>query len=278
VPGPPVPYLWSIIRNAENPMTIVDAPDSRRHGDAFPVGIPDKADGWAIFLDFDGTLVDLAPSPAEVKVPPDLPELLARVHARAGGALAILTGRPIAAIDAFLAPLRLPVGGIHGAEIRFPDGTLARAAPSAALASIRARLQNFVARRPGLFLEDKGIALAVHYRAAPEFRREVELEVFRMAEEAADLAAQEGKMVVELRPALGVKDEGLNALLARPPFAGRRPLAIGDDRTDEPMFVSANAHGGLSVRVGPKGHDTHAGLSLAAPAAVRDWLASLLDR
>jgi trehalose 6-phosphate phosphatase len=259
-------------------MTIVDAPDSRRDDLAFFDGLPRTADGWAIFLDFDGTLVDIALTPAEVRIPPELPRLLERVRARADGALAILTGRPIAVIDSFLAPLQLPMGGIHGAEIRFPDGTFARAEPSAALAGIRARLQNFIARRPGLLLEDKGIALAIHYRAVPELRREVEEELFRMADEAVDLAAQEGKMVVELRPALGVKDEGLYALLARPPFEGRRPIAIGDDRTDEPMFAAANAQGGISVLVGPRRRDTNAGLSLAGPATVRDWLASLLEK
>jgi trehalose 6-phosphate phosphatase len=273
-----IPYLSGASpRQFDESMTILDAPDSRRHGDAFSRGLPRAADGWAIFLDFDGTLVDIAPTPAEVNVPPELPHLLARVAARAGGALALLTGRPIAVIDSFLAPLRLPMGGIHGAEIRFPGGAIARAEPSAALTALRTRLQNFVARRPGLLLEDKGIAFAVHYRAAPELRAEVERELFRMAEETADLAAQEGKMVVELRPVLGVKDEGLHALLARPPFTGLRPIAIGDDRTDEPMFAAANDEGGMSVLVGPRRRDTHAQLSLASPAAVRDWLASLLE-
>jgi trehalose 6-phosphate phosphatase len=259
-------------------MTILDALESRRDGMASFDGLPRTADGWAIFLDFDGTLVDIALAPTDVEVPPELPRLLERVRARAEGALAILTGRPIAVIDSFLAPLQLPIGGIHGAEIRFPDGTFARAEPSAALTGIRARLQNFIARRPGLLLEDKGIALAVHYRAVPELRREVEEELFRMADESVDLVAQEGKMVVELRPALGVKDEGLRALLARPPFKGRRPIAIGDDRTDEPMFAAANAEGGLSVLVGPGRSDTQAGLMLASPAAVRDWLAGLLEK
>jgi trehalose 6-phosphate phosphatase len=259
-------------------MTILDAPDSRRDDAAFPEGLPGTAEGWAIFLDFDGTLVDIAPAPAVVNVPPELPRLLRRVQARAQGALAILTGRPISVIDSLLAPLKLPMGGIHGAEIRFPDGAVGRAEPSAALVGIRARLQNFVARRPGLLLEDKGIALAVHYRARPELRREVERELFRVANETVDLAAQEGKMVVELRPVLGVKDEGLHALLARPPFKGRRPIAIGDDRTDEPMFAAANAEGGLSVLVGPKRRNTNAGLALASPANVRDWLAGLLEK
>jgi trehalose 6-phosphate phosphatase len=259
-------------------MTILDAPDSRRDDIAFFGGLPRSADGWAIFLDFDGTLVDIALTPAEVDVPPELPRLLARAQVQAGGALAILTGRPIALIDSLLTPLLLPMGGIHGAEMRLPDGTRGRAEPSAALVGIRARLQNFVARHPGLLLEDKGIALAVHYRAVPELRGDVEEMLFRMADETVDLAAQEGKMVVELRPALGVKDEGLRALLARAPFKGRRPIAIGDDRTDEPMFAAANEEGGMSVLVGAEPRETNAGLTLATPANVRDWLASLLEK
>lgn len=259
-------------------MTILDAPASRRNDAAFSEGLPQTADGWAIFLDFDGTLVDIALTPVDVHVPAELPRLLRGVQARAGGALAILTGRPIAAIDSFLAPLRLPMGGIHGAEIRLPDGTMARRDPSAALVEIRARLKEFIARRPGLLLEDKGIALAVHYRAAPELRREVEETLFRLADESVDLAAQEGKMVVELRPTLGVKDEGLRTLLALPPFKGRRPIAIGDDYTDEPMFAAANEEGGLSVLVGGEQRDTNAGLALASPANVRDWLAGLLEK
>lgn len=259
-------------------MTILDAPDSRRDASVFSGSLPRTADGWAIFLDFDGTLVDIAVTPSEVNVPQELPRLLSRVQARAGGALAILTGRPIAVIDKLLAPLQLPMGGIHGAEVRFPDGEIVRAEPSAALVEMRSRLQNFIARHRGLLLEDKGIALAIHYRARPDLRHEVEEELSRMADEAVDLAAQEGKMVVELRPALGVKDEGLRALLARPPFQGRRPIAIGDDRTDEPMFAAANEERGMSVLVGPKRPDTNAGLRLSSPANVRDWLAGLLEK
>lgn len=237
--------------------------------------LPRRADGWAFFLDFDGTLVEIADTPDGVVVPRDLAAELTRVAARADGALAVVSGRTVATLGRLLAPAQLAAAGVHGAELRLPDGErLASGAPD--LTRVRAGLEDFAVAHPGVLVEDKGVAVALHYRRAPH----VAAAAIAAAEAAARdshgaLEVQHGKMVVEVRPAGADKGRALGTFMMHAPFAGRRPIAIGDDVTDEAMFATARTFGGMAVRVGPANEPTAASLHIADPAALRAWLATL---
>lgn len=239
-------------------------------------GLPTSADGWAFFLDIDGTLIDIAPTPDGVVVPPDLPGVLDGLFARTDGALALLTGRGLDTIDRLFAPTRLPAGAIHGSQIRYPDGTVVVPPPSPALAGIRERLAGFVAAHPGALLEDKGTAVAVHFRSDPALHDAAEAEVREAAAAGEDLIVQPGKMVFEIRPAQADKGHALATLMTNPAFEGRRPLAIGDDVTDESMFAAAQRLGGDAFRVGTAEKGSIARTAFETPTDVRRWLSSLI--
>lgn len=229
---------------------------------------------WALFLDFDGTLVDLAPTPDAVTVPPGLPGLLRALKERLGGAVAIVTGRPLADVDAFLPGLELDGCGLHGLERRW-GGNFSRPVASAPLSTEVEALRRLFAGAPGIVIEDKGVSVAIHWRLAPALETEA-------AAAAADLAArlgpafriQDGKAVREIVPADAGKGAGVRALMARPPYAGRRPLFAGDDRTDEDGFEAAAALGGLAVKVGPG--PTRAARRIASSGEFRMWLTAFL--
>lgn len=240
--------------------------------------LPRSRDGWAFFLDIDGTLIDLAATPDAVTVPSDLPPLLAAVCEGAGGALALLTGRDMTTVDLLFSPYRLPVGAVHGALIRDPAGTVAGNAPHPALAEVRDRLAEFAAARPAVIVEDKGTAIAVHYRTDPSLEAEARAVVTAAVTAAGPgLAVQPGKMVLEVRPAGWDKGRALRAFMEDAAFKGRRPVAVGDDLTDEPMFDAALDAGGIALRVGPAPEGGSAGRpAFAEPAAVRRWLAALV--
>jgi trehalose 6-phosphate phosphatase len=228
----------------------------------------------AYFLDADGTLLDIMPRPEDVVADEGLRELLAGLALAARGALALVSGRAIEDIDRIFAPLIFPVSGVHGAEIRFPDGSRG-SPPDGVMDAVRPPLADFMAAHPGLRLEDKGAALAIHFRQTPELAGEV-LEFLGSLAQQSGLAVQEGKMVAELKQAHHDKGNGIAALLANPPFSGRKPVFIGDDLTDESGFRFVNAQGGVSVRVGPAGHATEARYRLRDPASVRAELHRLL--
>jgi trehalose 6-phosphate phosphatase len=230
----------------------------------------------ALFLDFDGTLVDIAPTPDSVRPAPGLPDLLDALSRRLGGALAIVTGRPVEAVDRFLSPLRLPVAGLHGRDRRLADGSRERGAVDrGAVDAARVRLRALAERWPGTVIEDKGESVALHYRQAPEAGAAALEEALAIeAGSGGALRLVPGKMVVELVPAGADKGAAVLALLDLPPFRGRVPVFAGDDVTDEAGFAAVNRLGGLSVRVGPA-----PGATSAARAAVPDvpalhaWLA-----
>lgn len=238
-----------------------------------------KGRDWALFLDFDGTLVDIAARPEAVVVMPGLPECLTRLRHRLDGALAIVTGRPIAVIDGFLAPLRIDVAGLHGVELRLGD-ELALCRPDEhpdlrrAVESVNARL----GREPGLVIEDKGCSLAVHWRLADPDRAVL---AQRTIEAAAALLApayrlQRGRAVAEIVPARASKGAVIEDMLARPPYRGRRPVFIGDDVTDEHGFEAVNANGGVAVKIGEG--STEACFRLPNPDALRELLRLWADR
>ncbi|HEX8758289.1 MAG TPA: trehalose-phosphatase [Steroidobacteraceae bacterium] len=233
--------------------------------------------GIALFLDVDGTLLEIAASPQAVSVPDDLRERLRALFLASSGAVALVSGRAIADLDALFAPLALPSAGLHGFEHRGTSGAYRRRPlPSAAaLQAARSVMLDLASRHPGLFVEDKHFALALHYRGAPQLE---DLAVTAARDTAAhasgELELQRGKMVVELRPAGATKAKAVAAFLEEAPFAGRRPIFIGDDLTDEPAFELVNRLGGWSAVVSAT-RPSAARVRLADVVAVRSWLAHL---
>ena len=233
--------------------------------------------GIALFLDVDGTLLEIAARPQAVSVPDELRELLRGLFLDSGGAVALVSGRAIKDLDALFAPLVLPSAGLHGFERRSASGVYRRLpSPSAAaLESAREAMMQLARRHTGLLVEDKRFALALHYRNAPHLGDTVVETMQELATRVEpDLELQRGKMVVELRPAGATKAHGVAAFLAEAPFAGRLPIFIGDDLTDEPAFELVNQREGLSVVVNAA-RPSAARTRLKDVAAVRDWLAQL---
>jgi trehalose 6-phosphate phosphatase len=228
----------------------------------------------AYFLDVDGTLLDIKPRPEDVVADLGLRALLTELTAAAQGALALVSGRKIEDLDRIFAPLIFPAAGLHGAEIRYADGSR-MAPPDGTMDKVRQPLADFVAAHPALRLEDKGAALAVHFRQAPDLAEAVLTFVGALAERNG-LFMQEGKMVAELKDTRHDKGKGVAALLAKPPFLGRMPVFIGDDMTDENGFSFVNAQGGISVRAGPTLAATQARYELRDPGDVRMELQRLL--
>lgn len=230
----------------------------------------------ALFLDFDGTLVELAETPGSVRLPHELASLLGELQTLLRGALAVVSGRPIEELDAMLAPLRLPIAGEHGALRRDGQGRL-HPQPAPALDAALAAAERLAAHHAGLLVERKRAAIALHYRQAPALER---LCLQTMADAIADqpgLALLHGKCVVEVKPAAIDKGQAIDAFLREPPFAGRQPVFLGDDTTDEAGFAAVQAHaGGIGIKVGPGA--TQAAYRLAHPAQVSAWLSAFRDR
>lgn len=233
----------------------------------------------ALFLDVDGTLLEIAPRPDLVRVPRRLPVLLTALAARRGGALALVSGRSLADLDRLFPSWRGAAAGLHGLERRDAEGGLVRVADSAALAALgrlRAPLAEFVQARPGLLLEDKGETIALHYRDRPQ--AEAELRAFAdslVRASGAVLRLIAGKKVVEFQPRAANKGAAIAAFLAAPPFCGRCPVFLGDDVTDEDGFAVVNRQGGISVRIGAPAV-TAARYRLDSVTAALHWLAGLI--
>ena len=231
----------------------------------------------ALFLDVDGTLLEIAPTPYAVSVSGDVRERLRALSSASGGGVALVSGRAIADLDALFAPLKLPSAGLHGFERRgAATGYRTRPLPSAAaLETARGAMLDLAERHAGLLVEDKRFALALHYREAPHLEDAVVKAMENVATRlAGELELQHGKMVVELRPAGATKGEAVAAFLAEAPFTRRLPVFIGDDLTDEPAFELVNRFDGLSVIVGAR-RPSAARTALADVSAVHDWLAQL---
>lgn len=229
----------------------------------------------ALFLDFDGTLVEIAEHPQAVVVPEGLVPTLGRLHAWLGGAVAVISGRPIEQIDHFLAPLVLGVAGVHGAQRRRADGSLS-CLDMPPLGRAEAAALALGHRHEALVVEVKRGSVAVHYRRAPELQALCEAAMQDAVEHAPGLALLHGKMVVEAKASLATKGRAIEAFLAEPPFAGRRPVFIGDDVTDEAGFAAVQRLGGLGVKVGDG--PTAAARRLDNPAVMREWMERALAR
>jgi trehalose 6-phosphate phosphatase len=232
--------------------------------------------GSSLFLDVDGTLLDIAPAPELVIVPADLLGTLSRLSALLGGALALVSGRPIVQLDRLFAPLRLPAAGEHGAEIRLSaDQAIVAGPPPTVLAQLVAQLTAATAEFAGVRIERKRAGVVVHYRQAPELAARLrDLVDAAVADHVADIQVMPGKMVLEVKERVHSKGQAVIALMQRPPFAGRRPLFLGDDASDRDGFAAARRLGGSGVAVGAD-HADAADWCFASPAAVRVWLAHL---
>jgi len=234
--------------------------------------VPDKP---ALFLDFDGTLVEIAPRPDAIVVPPTLPDLLEKLVRVTSGAVAVVSGRTNGDIEHYL-ELPLPAAGMHGLQRRFSRGAEVEAAPAPPeLETLRARIRGSSLLGEGVELEDKGAGLAVHYRAAPGREEEVKRVLHEQVADLPILQLIEGKMVVEAKGRGFDKGEAVNLFMDSPTFRGRTPVFIGDDVTDEDGMRAAIDRGGFGIKVGEG--DSLARYRLPDVAAVHAWLASLLE-
>lgn len=225
---------------------------------------------WAIFLDVDGTLLDLAEYPEKVELRPGLIralEGLCRVVP-----VALVSGRGVADLDRLFAPLKLPAAGQHGAERRDADGRIHRADVTAtALEQARAQLAAWTRDHPGTLLEDKGLTLALHYRGAPHLEAQAAQAVREALRRLGDkFVLGSGNRVYEIRPYGLDKGRAITEFMREPVFAGRVPVFVGDDVTDEDGFVVVNCLGGHAIKVssGP----TAARWRLTDAVQVLDWL------
>jgi trehalose 6-phosphate phosphatase len=235
-------------------------------------------DRWALFMDIDGTLLGVAPTPDAVTVPAGLGQLLDSVVRGLGGAAAILTGRRIADADRLLAPLKLIASGVHGTELRSERGgpidTLAQPIPADVIEAM-----NKISRiASGILVEQKGSGVAVHYRNAPLARQALETELAAIvAASSYELVLRQGRKVLEAVPSGYSKGTALETLIARPPFEGRQPVMVGDDVGDESAFDVAERLGGLALRVAGEHYDRGAA-DFDGVGSVRIWLQGLANR
>jgi len=228
----------------------------------------------AILLDVDGTILDIAPTPASVAVPTSLQRALSAVSERVGGALALVSGRPVPDLDRMFAPLRLPAIGGHGAELRLNGGPVqCRAEPLDA--ELRDELTAIAARHAGVFVEDKGYSIALHYRNAPGHGLSVVHEVKHACAACGGVELLSGKAVIEVKAKGFDKGIAVRELMAHPPFRGRAPIFIGDDRTDEAAFAVMPEFSGQAISVGRK--IAGAADRFETPSDVRRWLERLSD-
>jgi trehalose 6-phosphate phosphatase len=237
-----------------------------------------RLDGCALLLDIDGTLLDLAPTPREVWVPPGLAKTLNRLLEKTSGALALVSGRSLNDIDLIFAPEQFPAVGGHGAEMRLATDSEAVATHAPPMdKELKRRLAAIAKLSPGILLEDKGYSLALHYRLAPHAEKAIyeAVSLIRADLPNAPIEVLPGKCVCEIKHSGFTKASGVHELMKREPFKGRRPFFIGDDVTDETVFAIMPDLDGLAFSVGrrAKGVAGH----FDAPSDVREFLAHLLD-
>jgi trehalose 6-phosphate phosphatase len=230
-----------------------------------------------LFLDVDGTLLEHAPQPQEVRVSPRLMMLLRTLSDASGAAIALISGRSVEDLDQLFAPLHLPAAGQHGAERRSADGTMHHQPLMLRerLATAEPFLARLTEKHAGLVAENKGLSLALHFRRAPELQQQVEREMLAIARGLGDgFEIQEGKFVIEIKPSGRDKGTAIAEFMAEEPFAGRTPAFLGDDLSDEYGFTLVNANGGHSIKVGTG--PSVARWRLSNAVAVHAWLGAAL--
>jgi trehalose 6-phosphate phosphatase len=227
----------------------------------------------ALFLDVDGTLLEIAATPNAVRVPPALRDTLQRAAGHEGGALALISGRAISDLDRLFAPCVFPAAGQHGLERRDAQGRFTRPPiDTESLHSARETLSRLESLHTGLLLEDKGAALAMHYRSAPQLESMVHAQMVKLVKPLEEqFVLRKGKRVLELAPAGYSKRSAIEAFMKEAPFTGRIPVFFGDDLSDEDGFAAVNALGGHSIRVGDE-EVTVARSRLRSVSAVVAWL------
>lgn len=238
--------------------------------------LPCDLDRLAIFLDFDGTLADIVEHPDDVHLPQETADALTRIGRATSGALAIVTGRPIAQIDTFLDPLVLPVAGVHGMSRRGFDGTVHSTQHNAALfAEAQARLTGLQLALADTMVEIKPGSIALHYRRRPDLSETIAETVHDAVGDLEGLDILHGKMVVEVKAGHAHKGDAIRAFMAEVPFAGRIPLFAGDDVTDEFGFAAVREFGGVTIKIGPG--ETAAAWRADDPDGMRGWLKDLAN-
>jgi trehalose 6-phosphate phosphatase len=237
-----------------------------------------RLDRCAVLLDIDGTLLDLAPTPREVWVPPGLAATLHTLHERTNGALALVSGRSLNDIDLIFAPERFPAIGGHGAEMRLSIDSEAVATHAPPMdQELKRRLAAIARLSPGILLEDKGYSLALHYRLAPHAEKAIyeAVSLIRADLPNAPIEVLPGKCVCEIKPSGFDKATGVRELMSHEPFLGRRPVFIGDDVTDESVFAAMPGLGGIAFSVGR--HAQGVAGQFDEPSHVRAWLLRLVN-
>lgn len=233
--------------------------------------LPPPSLQWCLFLDVDGTLIELTDSPLDTFADPELKTLLSHVAERLGGAVALVSGRSIHYLDALFAPLRLPAAGLHGVERRKASGAMHGASfVDAQLDAARVAVNALVQAHPGTSVEDKGRTIAVHFRMAREHEAAMRQALAAIAKPlGSNYHIQEGSMVLEIKPRGFTKAGAIKAFVMEPPFSGRTPVFVGDDLTDQEGFRLVEDQGGISIAVGDR---VRGQFRLDNAAAVRHWL------
>lgn len=231
--------------------------------------------GGSLFLDFDGTLVQLAERPDAVQVEQSLLDLLSRLQTSLDGRVALLSGRAVTDVRSWLHPLRYAIGGSHGLERAHADTELGAADRPAGIDQAITLFEEVAAAHPGVLVEHKPFGVALHYRLAPSAEPVCRNAAERAAQETG-LELQPGKMVFELKPTGSCKGSALEQFMEEQPFKGTRPVFLGDDLTDENGFAAARRLGGAGVLVGPE-RPTTAGYRLPDVSAVHQWLRDVCE-
>lgn len=252
------------------------SPITAQHPSQLPPPPRLDATRWALFFDLDGTLVNLAARPDLIVVPEGLPQLLRSTADRHNGALAILSGRSRSDLSTHFGLHGFAAATLHGLERCDALGKVHRSADARRLDDVRQQLSVRSAHYAGMWVEDKGGAIALHFRQSPALHEAITELAQDLIAGRADLRLQPGDLVVEIKPTGADKGRALTAFLGESPFIGRRPVMVGDDLTDEHAFAAADRHGGFGVIVGAR-RPTRARHALASPAGVIAWLRGLHD-
>lgn len=230
---------------------------------------------WAVFLDIDGTLIDVAPDPKSVRIPPELPGLLARLSAALGGALALNTGREIETVDGMLRPLRLPTSGVHGSEFRLTAQAHVEMLAPRIPAGLTAAVRKAIGPSDTMLVEDKSVGLAVHYRKVPDAVEFLGTVLAGVIQAWPAYQLKGGRMIYEIIPRGFSKATSIARFLESGPFKDRVPLVIGDDRGDEPAIAFAKSKGGAAFTVAGE-YFQSCDADFASTVEVRSALARLL--
>lgn len=228
----------------------------------------------AFFFDFDGVLAPIVDDPMRVSVAPSVLRGLEEIHARSGGAVAIISGREIAQVDRFLAPLELPAAGIHGAERRTADGVIDRERIDGTILNrAESRITEFSSRHEGTLAESKKASVALHFRKRPDLEIAAGEFMQNLVAELGHGKLVFGKMVIEFKLSERTKGDAILHFMGVQPFSGRRPVFFGDDITDEDGFKIVNSRDGISVKVGMG--ETGARYRLDDTSAVQSWFTTI---